>query len=132
MRPAPPVSPVYMWVEGAALLPVVTWEGCRAPTRSALRRPQARVCPAAVPIRIKRFWAPSSDGHPRDLFIPNQENRELQRPDGTKIADKYAAFFDPSVPLTSAVSDTAIDALSGDNNDAYWTGLLQDGNVDTS
>ena len=72
--------------------------------------------------------------HPKNTLAiagaPNLENRELRRPDGAKIADKYADFFETSKDLVNAVSDTGIEALGGDD-DSYWTGLNASGNVDT-
>ena len=135
-----PVSPVYMWVEGNTYAGDLRREEMGTKMGTGLEGAHAKCTMAASGKGLpgsrtythKAVLGSASDGHPRDLPIPNQENRELQRPDGTKIADKYADFFDPSplVTLTNKVSDTGISALSG-GDDTYWTGLLQNGNVDT-
>ena len=54
--------------------------------------------------------------HPRDLDIPNKENREVQRiSDNAVVAENYNSYWDSSYTLNEPVVDAA--------GNFYWTGI---------
>ncbi len=60
--------------------------------------------------------------HP-DSIIPNADTREVQRPDGTKIADNYQAFAGSTNAVAAGVTPPPPATTQ-----EYWTGLTATGN----
>ena len=60
----------------------------------------------------------SSSNDPRKYF---SNDPEVQRPNGTVMANAYSEFFDNTIPLSNALSSGATTAL--------WTGLGNNGKV---
>ena len=56
--------------------------------------------------------------HPRDYIT---DSRDVQRPDGTPVADDWADFMDVSVTLTNSIQAAPVTQ--------YWTGFATNGNV---
>ena len=58
----------------------------------------------------------------KDFTIRGKDSLEVQRPDQTKIADSYAAFFVANTDVTDG-------GVTDSSADQYWTGLEAFGNA---
>ena len=111
VKPLPVTRPIYMWL---TYMPRKGYIGDRnAADQLCAEDPNAAYLPAGADYQHKAVIAYPQD-LPHNFEIANKDSRELQRPDGTLIANRYEQFFDASYTLQASVSDT---------EQAYWTGL---------
>ena len=123
----PITTPIYLWVSNCFVLGnmnITPGSSCPAPTGGTTGTAAADdVCSQRQGADATGISGTtiallaSAAQEPKDFTIPNKENREIQRPDGTVIAANWTDLFTVGTPLTNVIGDSSVGRFP-------WTGLV--------